>query len=63
MNNRNVGSGFPLKQLFQNPLGAAGGSTSAISSSPFSSEYFAVADSEQGLIEVSFPSPTTRSSL
>jgi hypothetical protein len=52
-NNRVVGSGFPLRQIFQLATTTSGGNSNSISPAPWSSDYFALADSEYGLIEVS----------
>jgi carboxy-cis,cis-muconate cyclase len=51
-NGRAVGAGFPLGPLFHMSTRTGGGLANAISPAPWSSDYFALADSEFGLIEV-----------
>jgi hypothetical protein len=52
INGRLVGSGFPIRSIFQLATTTSGGNSNSISPAPWSSDYFAVADSEMGLIEV-----------
>jgi hypothetical protein len=52
INGRLVGAGFPIRPIFQLATTTSGGNSNSISPAPWSSDYFAVADSEMGLIEV-----------
>jgi len=52
INSRQVGSGFPLRPMFQLATTTNGGRSIAISPAPWSSDYFALTDSVYGLIEI-----------
>jgi hypothetical protein len=50
---RTVGSGFPIRPLFQLATTTSGGLSNSVSPAPWGNDFFALADSEVGLIEVS----------
>jgi carboxy-cis,cis-muconate cyclase len=49
---RLVGSGFPIRPLFQLATTTSGGLSNSVSPAPWGNDYFALADSEVGLMEV-----------
>lgn len=52
--NRQVGAGFPIRQVFQITTTTSGGQSNKISPAPWSGDYFAMTDSQLGLVEVCF---------
>jgi hypothetical protein len=50
---RLVGSGFPIRVLFQLATTTTGGLANSVSPAPWANNYFALADSQYGMIEVS----------
>jgi hypothetical protein len=53
--NRLVGAGFPIRQAFQTTTTTSGGESNKVSPAPWSGDYFAMTDSQFGLVEVGFP--------
>lgn len=49
---RLVGAGFPIRPLFQLATTTSGGLSNSVSPAPWGNDFFALADSEVGLIEV-----------
>jgi hypothetical protein len=49
---RQVGSGFPLRRLFQLATTSSGGLANTVSPAPWGNDFFALTDSELGVIEV-----------
>jgi hypothetical protein len=53
LQSRLVRSGFPIRILFQQETTTTGGLANSVSPAPWGEEYFALADSQYGMIEVS----------
>lgn len=56
----NVGWGYPIKRLFQTQTSTSGGMSNSVSAAPWGDSFFALTDSEFGVVEVSDPGSSRR---